>query len=423
MSCSRVGRVNTMERIISLMSMSILLSLALSSRHVSGFSPPSAGASASFPRVVGRHHKHHVVTSLMQLMASTSSGSSSSSSSDGILSELVGSSSSPKSNENETIISKAPSLNGKIVLPVKVMAAGLKGHRVAAVYAILNSNYKRSSSGDGWEHVVHVGITKDLANDISYFTSQKGSEAVAHATMEEFANGWRRKVVEAQQQQGGEGGGQMTMGDTPNNDNLGWGMNRSEMPDVISPFETNNNNKNNATIARKQSSSPIIDDGEPLELGIENVDKVLDDVRPYLISDGGNVCVQNVDLETGNVYLLLEGACGSCASSTVTMKMGIERVLKEKFGDRLGEVIQVEPGGAGDEGAGGKPSELTIEAVQAEVNRMSAAITAMGGVVRVVSVDPIGVVEIEFRGPNRVKKGLELALLDVEFVKHVKFVS
>jgi hypothetical protein len=132
-----------MERIISLMSMSILLSLALSSRHVSGFSPPSAGASASFPRVVGRHHKHHVVTSLMQLMASTSSGSSSSSSSDGILSELVGSSSSPKSNENETIISKAPSLNGKIVLPVKVMAAGLKGHRVAAVYAILNSNYKR----------------------------------------------------------------------------------------------------------------------------------------------------------------------------------------------------------------------------------------------------------------------------------------
>jgi len=40
-----------------------------------------------------------------------------------------------------------------------------------------------------------------------------------------------------------------------------------------------------------------------------------------------------------------------------------------------------------------------------------------------VSVDPIGVVEIEYRGPNRVQKGLELALLDVEYVKHVKFVS
>ena len=61
--------------------------------------------------------------------------------------------------------------------------------------------------------------------------------------------------------------------------------------------------------------------------------------------------------------------------------------------------------------------------MQEEVDRISTAIVAMGGVVRVVGVDPIGVVEIEYRGPNRVKKGLELALLDVEFVKHVKFVS
>ena len=41
---------------------------------------------------------------------------------------------------------------------------------------------------------------------------------------------------------------------------------------------------------------------------------------------------------------------------------------------------------------------------------------------RVVSVDPTVVVEIEYRGPNCVQKGLELALLDVEYVKHAKFV-
>ena len=180
---------------------------------------------------------------------------------------------------------------------------------------------------------------------------------------------------------------------------------------VISPFQTNSST----------SAPNAIPDGEPLELTMENVDKVLDEVRPYLISDGGNVSVPRVDAETGNVYLLLEGACGSCASSTVTMKMGIERVLKEKFGERLGEVIQVDPKETEEEA--GKLNELTIEAVQAEINRISAAIVAMGGVVRVVSVDPIGVVEIEFRGPNKVKKGLELALLDVDFVKHVKFVS
>ena len=180
--------------------------------------------------------------------------------------------------------------------------------------------------------------------------------------------------------------------------------------EVISPFDVG-----------QQSVTSLISEDEELDLTPDNVDKVLDEVRPYLISDGGNVSVQNVDVDTGNVYLLLEGACGSCASSTVTMQMGIERVLKEKFGTKLGEVVSVDP--EADEEGGGKPTELTIEVVQSEVNRISQAIVAMGGVVRVVNVDPIGEVEIEFRGPNRVKKGLELALLDVEFVKHVKFVS
>ena len=191
--------------------------------------------------------------------------------------------------------------------------------------------------------------------------------------------------------------------------------NAKEEEEVISPFD--------ASVDKAiQSVTSLTDDdgGETLELNPSNVDKVLDEVRPYLISDGGNVSVQNVDVETGNVYLLLEGACGSCASSTVTMKMGIERVLKEMFGMKLGEVIQVDPDEGGEDGT---PTELTLEAVQAEVNRISTAIVAMGGVVRVVNVDPVGEVEIDFRGPNRVKKGLELALLDVEFVKHVKFVS
>ena len=191
--------------------------------------------------------------------------------------------------------------------------------------------------------------------------------------------------------------------------------NAKEDEEVISPFDAS------VDKAIQSVTSLTDDDSEALELNPSNVDKVLDEVRPYLISDGGNVSVQNVDVDTGNVYLLLEGACGSCASSTVTMKMGIERVLKEKFGMKLGEVIQVDPDELG--GSEENPTELTLEAVQAEVNRISTAIVAMGGVVRVVNVDPVGEVEIDFRGPNRVKKGLELALLDVEFVKHVKFVS
>ena len=57
----------------------------------------------------------------------------------------------------------------------------------------------------------------------------------------------------------------------------------------------------------------------PLDLNWDNVDIVLDEMRPYLISDGGNVVISEIDGPV--VKLELQGACGSCPSSTMTMKM------------------------------------------------------------------------------------------------------
>ena len=176
---------------------------------------------------------------------------------------------------------------------------------------------------------------------------------------------------------------------------------------VTSPFESD--------------GSKVNANGEdkPLEFNMENVDKVLDEIRPYLISDGGNCRIDSIDEEKQNVYLILEGACGSCASSTVTMQMGIQRVLNENF-PNFGEVVQVEDPDLVD----AKPTELTLEAVQSELNRIKPAILAMGGSVEIVSVDTeLGVVKLNFRGSNKVKQGLELAIRDVEFVKHVEFES
>ena len=51
-----------------------------------------------------------------------------------------------------------------------------------------------------------------------------------------------------------------------------------------------------------------------LEFTVDNVDKTLDEVRPYLISDGGNVKVVSVDPASFGVELQLQGACGSCPS-------------------------------------------------------------------------------------------------------------
>jgi Fe-S cluster biogenesis protein NfuA len=75
-----------------------------------------------------------------------------------------------------------------------------------------------------------------------------------------------------------------------------------------------------------------------LDLSIENVESVLDQLRPYLMADGGNV--ELVELDGPVVKLRLQGACGSCPSSTMTLKMGIERKLRETIPDIL-EVEQV----------------------------------------------------------------------------------
>ena len=77
---------------------------------------------------------------------------------------------------------------------------------------------------------------------------------------------------------------------------------------------------------------------ETLPLTNENVETVLDELRPFLITDGGNVEIAESDVPIGKVGL--QEGCGSCPSSTMTLKMGIERKLKEMIPE-ISEVVQV----------------------------------------------------------------------------------
>jgi Fe-S cluster biogenesis protein NfuA len=77
----------------------------------------------------------------------------------------------------------------------------------------------------------------------------------------------------------------------------------------------------------------------PPVMDAASVDAALDEVRPYLLADGGDVNV--VDVTDGVVRVALVGACSSCASSSATLKMGIERQLRAVFGDQLEQVLQV----------------------------------------------------------------------------------
>jgi len=70
----------------------------------------------------------------------------------------------------------------------------------------------------------------------------------------------------------------------------------------------------------------------------ENVQGVLNKIRPSLQADGGDVVLLGV--ENGTVKVKLTGACGGCPMSTMTLKMGIERILKKELPE-VKEVVAV----------------------------------------------------------------------------------
>lgn len=71
----------------------------------------------------------------------------------------------------------------------------------------------------------------------------------------------------------------------------------------------------------------------------EKVEAVLDKVRPALVRDGGNVELVDVTPD-GTVKVKLVGACGSCPMSTYTLKMAIEKTIKQEI-PQVKEVVQV----------------------------------------------------------------------------------
>lgn len=70
----------------------------------------------------------------------------------------------------------------------------------------------------------------------------------------------------------------------------------------------------------------------------DNVEAAIDEIRPALHMDGGDCEILTVDEKHGMVSLRLLGACGGCPMSTLTLKHGIERIVKE----RVPAVRQVE---------------------------------------------------------------------------------
>ena len=68
----------------------------------------------------------------------------------------------------------------------------------------------------------------------------------------------------------------------------------------------------------------------------DKVEEVLNKIRPQLMMDGGNV--ELVEVNDGTVKVRLTGACSGCPMATMTLKMGIEKILKQEIPE-IKEVI------------------------------------------------------------------------------------
>ena len=195
---------------------------------------------------------------------------------------------------------------------------------------------------------------------------------------------------------------------TPTNENIDWsaaaadaaaGSNQPKVQTTTTtPFA-------NANVHRSVANAD--DDVPELAMNVETVNETLEEVRPYLIADGGNVEVVSVDPVTGVVALELQGACGSCPASSSTMKMGIERSLRAAFPTQLKEVVAVSNDGSTSTAGNG----ITPEAVDLHLNLLRGAVAAYGGSVNVVSVENDDtLLVLKYSGPKPIGYGIIAAV-------------
>merc|ERR1740121_309436 len=127
---------------------------------------------------------------------------------------------------------------------------------------------------------------------------------------------------------------------------------------MVSPFE---------------QESSVGDKKGTLPLTWDNVEAVLDEVRPYLRSDGGDCKISDIDGPI--VQLELQGSCSSCSSSAVTLKMGIEKTLAERIPE-IAEVVAVMP----------DQEPLTEEGVAEVLNGIRPFLSVSGGSIKLKSM-------------------------------------
>ncbi len=124
----------------------------------------------------------------------------------------------------------------------------------------------------------------------------------------------------------------------------------------------------------------------PLDDRIE-VEEALDEIRPYIESHGGGLDL--LDVEDGVVHVRMSGACNGCAGSAITLRRGVEEILRERY-EGFKEVVAHDPEGAEQSNGNGAPAPqlLQIEGLRKPVFEQVAKLADLPpGEITAVEVD------------------------------------
>lgn len=298
---------------------------------------------------------------------------------------LISCANSPQTTEQESAGVRYQD-DGTRVVPVPVFIRGTEDETVAGTYGVMDAS----------RELTYVGMSRDVAKSLTLHAENHGDEAsyvkVMTFTMPRAQE--MKMIVDTWLSENGS---------LPKGNVEKWVEADEELAREASLLEASQPGSSDTVVSPFENDEIEVEETvEMLPLSTENVDTVLDEVRPYLISDGGNISIKSVSPETGVVKLVLEGACGSCSSASMTMQMGVERTLRAKFGNNLKEVVAVS---AEDSASSG----ITVQECEAVLNQVRSALNGLGATVKVLEVDE-GEVVLSYNGPNNLKYGVELML-------------
>ena len=125
------------------------------------------------------------------------------------------------------------------------------------------------------------------------------------------------------------------------NSDSNWEKNVMDVREFIRSYIQDGNTLINEDLFEQTQDNIELDLNNMDDVSKEIIDIIEKHVKPAVASDGGNIVFQSYDQETKNVNVILQGACSGCPSSTVTLKSGIENMLKEMLPGMISEVNAV----------------------------------------------------------------------------------